>query len=108
MSAAIERGSKEGQKVIFIFLSIPTSAISQWSFLNLSGLESRGPLCRVPPPRLNGVRLKLQHDVMAPWQYTQQLREKGGFSKKKKRLKTFEEHGFGIEIIIKNKVNYIH
>lgn len=49
LSAAIERGSKEGQKVIFIFLSIPTSAISQWSFLNLSGLESRGPLRRVPP-----------------------------------------------------------
>lgn len=85
MSAAIERGSKEGQKVIFIFLSIPTSAISQWSFLNLSGLESRGPLRRVPPPpppRQNGVRLKLQRDVMAPWQHTQQLREKGGLAKK--------------------------
>lgn len=39
--AAIGRGIKEGKKVIFIFLRIFTSVISQWSILNLFGPESR-------------------------------------------------------------------
>lgn len=44
---------------------------------------------------------------MAPWQWAQQLNRKGS-RKRVHCFQAFEEKGFGVEVIIKCKVNDIY